>query len=671
MTSTLFERVREANRPGPPEESVALRVAVLVAVMIATLGALEINVGGPALRIVCIVGIPFGYVLSHVLRNRSRGWLKVLLSIAALVAFLQFLGLFAPALTGQVLGLQTGLVELLLWVQLLHSLDLPTRRDLMFSLATSGALLIVTAALAITNVFAVVLFLWLAAAAAALSMANLNDLGLTRGRLRRARSLPVVLVASTAVAAVFLGILPPARVFSFGLPSVAVAGGVNTGGSLRNPAPLPSAAGSGGTAGRFGYFGYMDSLELNARGRPDDTIVMKVRAPGPDFWRAQTFDTFDGQRWTNSDRRLIRVAGRRIFPRTPPEDRPMRVGDQFVQTFYIEKIAPNMVFAAATPTEVFWPFEEVFQLSDGTLRGGSTLEPGTVYSVVSRRLPVTAPLLRAHDPRRGFVSRGTYQRYTRLPAVPERVRALAVELANGAPTAYDLIQSMTRWIAANTQYSLNPPALRRGEDAVEQFLFEDRLGFCEQIASALTVMLRSVGVPARLTVGYLPGRRNPFSGMYEVRASDAHAYVEVLFPGIGWQAFDPTADVPLAGDSDAFPRYAASGLAKWLSDNAPSGGQLGSVGLVLAVGGGAAFAAFRLRRLHRRSWLEVQIDRLQRRTGVPLDETLTLPAWLARLPDDQRSRYDRVVRALEHEAWSGAPLPQEDRREVEQLLAGR
>ena len=112
---------------------------------------------------------------------------------------------------------------------------------------------------------------------------------------------------------------------------------------------------------------------------------------------------------------------------------------------------------------------------------------------------------------------------------------------------------MTNWIATHTQYSLNPPRLGAGEDAVEQFLFEDQRGFCEQIATSLVVMLRSVGIPARLTAGYAAGRRNPFSGLYEVRASDAHAYAEVLFPGVGWQAFDPTADVPLAGESGAFP----------------------------------------------------------------------------------------------------------------------
>jgi hypothetical protein len=317
---------------------------------------------------------------------------------------------------------------------------------------------------------------------------------------------------------------------------------------------------------------------------------------------------------------------------------------------------------------VYWPFDEAYELSDGTLRGGDTLARGTVYSVISKRLPVTATALRFADPRRGFIDPRTYTRYTALPAVPERVRRLAEDLNASAPTTYDAIQAMTNWIATHTKYSLNPPRLHRGEDAVEQFLFDDQRGFCEQIASSLVVMLRAVGVPARMAVGYAPGRRNPFTGMYEVRASDAHAYTEVLFPGLGWRAFDPTADVPLAGDSGAFPRFAGAGLAKWVSERMPTTAQSAVCAAGLLAVGAAAFAVMRVRRAGQRSWLEVQLARLEARGGLPLDAATTLPKWLARLPATQRDELEPVVRALEHEAWAAEPLHDEDRRWVEKKL---
>jgi hypothetical protein len=77
-------------------------------------------------------------------------------------------------------------------------------------------------------------------------------------------------------------------------------------------------------------------------------------------------------------------------------------------------------------------------------------------------------------------------------------------------------------------------------DVVEYFLFEQRRGYCEQFSSSLAVMARSLGIPARVATGYAPGEYNPFTGLYEVRASDAHAWVEVYFPGYGWSTFDPT-----------------------------------------------------------------------------------------------------------------------------------
>ncbi len=669
---TFLSRVREVNQPPPPEESVVLRVAVFVAVAIATLGALDLGVGGVAVRIASLVGIPGGYALSHVMRHRGRGWLKLVLAVGALAAFAQFLGLFAPALGGQVFGLQTGLVELLLWVQILHSMDVPSRRDLLFSLATSGALLIVTAALATNETFLLTLVLWIAAAMAALSIASLRDAG-ARVTPRHGRALPFTLLAVGGAGLILMLVLPPARVFAFSLPSRAVAGGINTGGALVNPAftALPSAAGrAGATTGRFGYSGYTESLDLAFRGRPDNTLVMKVRAPGPDFWRAQTFDTFDGRSWSNSDKRITRIFGERgLRPRTPPEDIPMRFGDEFIQTYFLEEIAPNIVFAAASPERVFWPFDDAYQMSDGTMRGGDTLAEGTVYSVVSRRVAVTPALLRSHDPLRGLVDPATSRRYTRIPELRPRVRELAQALAAGSPSTYDTIQAMTRWIATHTKYSLNPPRLDDDDDAIETFLFDDQRGFCEQIATSLVVMLRSVGIPARLTVGYAAGKRNPFSGLYEVRASDAHAYTEVLFPGVGWQAFDPTADVPLAGDRNAYPAFAGAGIGTWVADHAPSAPQALAVVGAGATAAAAVWATMQILRLRRRTWLDLQLVALARHSGHPITASATLPDWLAQLPADTRPRFAPVVDALEREAWSAGRLSADERALVEGQLA--
>ena len=107
------------------------------------------------------------------------------------------------------------------------------------------------------------------------------------------------------------------------------------------------------------------------------------------------------------------------------------------------------------------------------------------------------------------------------------------------------------WIQGHTRYNLDVPADPPGVDSVDRFLFVTREGFCEQIASSMAVMLRTLGIPTRLVTGYGPGDRNPLTGYFEVRDSDAHAWLEVYYPQIGWVPYDPTFGVPAAAPSVA------------------------------------------------------------------------------------------------------------------------
>ena len=207
-----------------------------------------------------------------------------------------------------------------------------------------------------------------------------------------------------------------------------------------------------------------------------------------------------------------------------------------------------------------------------------------------------------------------------MPAstTPESV-ALAEELAVGQRSTYDVVQSYVGWLEANVEYDLDAPLPDAGEDAVHDFLFDTRLGFCEQIASALTVMLRTQGVPARLVTGYLPGTRDRIAGVFEVRASDAHAWVEVWFPESGWQAFDPTASVPLSADSEIGSLGAdlAAGAGRYVERNA------GEVALasLLVVAGAVGWQFVRLVRHRRRRgrWglLQDRYARLAADRGAP------------------------------------------------------
>jgi transglutaminase-like putative cysteine protease len=698
----MLERVREVNKRPAPEESIALRVAVLVAVVVAALAVLGQDVGGGALRAAVLVGIPGGFAFSHYARYREGFWLKVGLAIALLVVFLNFLRSLAGIGPGTLSEVQVPLAELFLWVQLLHALDVPARRDLMFSLVSSLVLMAVAGVLSISLTFGFFFVVWAVAAVASLTLAHRSELaeyprlGSTAIAVADARGV-FRSVAGVVALVLLLGtglflVLPAAgsaRALTFPaeLPEAVPSGGLP--GALSNPTlgRNDPTGGSSGGEGRgegesFGYFGFSTELDTSVRGRPDDTVVMRVRATAPDFWRGQTFDVWDGRTWKvgSDDPEPIRGAAPIDIP-VGREDVLVRNGREFVQTYYLDKSQPNLIFGAYAMTQLYFPDNTVFQLPDGTLRAGVGLGDGAIYTVVSRRPPVTEEVLRSA----GLVSATATglseemaAQYLQLPEVPERVRDLARDVTAGAPSTYDQVQALIAWMEANTSYTLDIPPLPRGADAVEQYLFEDKQGFCEQIATALVVMMRSLGVPARLGVGYAPGERNPFTGLFEVKASDAHAWTEIYFPGIGWQIFDPTASVPLAGDGGL--TRASSGIGSFLAARLPAIPAALSrvlvaivvIGVLAAVGAQVLGRTARRRRLASRSWpvvWQARLDEVGAECGRPRKDSESLREYVEvlrhLLPHDS---WHEAVRVVEVEAFS-LEANVADRLEAERVLA--
>jgi transglutaminase-like putative cysteine protease len=689
-----LERLKHINSNPPAESSKALRVAVVVAVLAAALGVLRLGIGSPVLQIAVVVGIPTASFYSYLARDRPGYARKALLAVAAVVALVQFLASASGLVGGGISALQVPLAELFLWVQVLHSLDLPSRRDLLFSLLSSLTLIVLGAALSTAMVFGLHLAVWAVAAVTSLVIAHhrqleaMPALGPSSADIpaRQRRGVVSAVGSVSALATVAFLVLPPAgstRVLA--LPTrIAEIVPVPEPGSLSNPTlgtvdpvegTLPDAP-----RASFGYFGFARALDTAARGRPDDTLVMRVRASRPDFWRGQTFDVWDGRRWTVSSEESSEVRGRGPLEVTPPpEDRFVQyLGKPFVQTYYVERPGPNVVFGAYKADLLYLPVSSVFTLSDGTIRTAVELGEGTVYAVVSRRPDVTAELLRSApsgDPR---LPGSFVERYTQLPEVSPRVRALAQEITAGASTTYDKVRVMEDWLAANIEYTLDVPPLQVGADAVDQFLFVDRKGFCEQIGTSMVVMLRSLGIPARLAVGYTPGRRNPITGLFEVRASDAHAWAEVYFPKYGWQGFDPTAAVPLAGDAEV--PTAGAALASYLRDRLPAlAPNLLAVGAL--VGGASAIALARTwwrrrgdrrRRARDRSWADASRERIEAagaRCGLPRLCHETTREYAQRLEESvQVPDLGQVVGAMEAETFSGASVTEERRRVVAGVL---
>ncbi len=641
----IVEKLKQVNAPGRPEESIAFRVAVLASVVAGEVAVLREGVGTPLLWLACVVGTPLAFFMSHRTRHADRFWLKVGIAVALLVALSRFARMASSLEAASISDVQIPLAELFLWVQLLHGLDVPARRDLMFSLSSSVTLVIVAGVLSVDISYAIYLSAWGVAALTSLVLAHRSELGELRllapkgtaqssmATGRQLRSLIGVGALVIALGAGLFMVLPPAgsaRTLTFLHRVPRSSSAVTNPGGLSNPSlgdADPSIRERDRAAGRlgrgaasYGYFGFSDSLDTSVRGRPDNTLVMRVRASQPDFWRGQTFDVWDGREW-----KLAEVGSRALSRDLPIDLGFEQFGNQgeagdstFVQTFFIERPGPNVIFGAYQAKQLYVD-SAAYQLEDGTIRAGVNFQSGSVYTVVSQRPSVTEELLRRSDAQPESLPQEFRDRYLQLPEVPERVRKLATSATVGAVTEYDKVLALEKWIAENTRYSLDPPELSRGEDAVEQFLFEDKVGFCEQIGSSLVVMLRSIGIPARLVVGFAAGERNPFTGLFEVRGSDAHAWAEVYFPGVGWQGFDPTAEVPLAGDAGI--SSAGSGVLRYLDAHLPSP-PMWAVGFVAtaaaamsAVFGGAVFwrsVASRRRSERERSWAEVCLARIEK-----------------------------------------------------------
>ena len=553
--------MREANRTRDPEDSIALRATVLAAVMTAMYALLAEQAISWLTAGLLTVLLPAAYWLSHVRRREDNWHIKIGLTVFAIVALFRFFG--------QLRGISTldevrfPLADLFLWVQVLHGFDLPARKDLNFSLGSSLTLMAAAGSISSSMTFALFLIVYFAFGVAAMVLAHRSELsegilGVAKPKVRSASApdppggwdtLKALGVTALAATVIFLVIPQPSGLRTFALPFNLGPGigAVTGGGGITNPAFENAPSGPGGLrASGTAFYGFNDRLDLRVRGDLNDGLVMRVRSSAPAMWRGIIFDSYDGIAWDAPPGDDATPLGFDPPYFYPTEFRSLGPRQTISQTFYVEVEQPSIVFSGGQPDTV-WMEGGVNIDQIGGLRLPSTLTPGTVYSVVSSRGAAGPADLRSamrRDPPDDL------QRYLELPdTVTDRTRELAARITRNATNDYDRVKAIEEWMADSYRYSTDSPVPPEGQDAVDHFLFETDVGFCEQFASATAVMLRSLGIPARVIAGYTPGYRNPFTGYYEVRNSDAHMWVEVWFPAFGWYEFDPTFGIPPANES--------------------------------------------------------------------------------------------------------------------------
>lgn len=592
----VMKQAAEARkRRAHSEDSIAIRSVVLTAVMVAAVAVIAQGAVPPATAAGTLILLPVGFFFSYVRRDQKNILLKVALAAALLFALGQFLS--EVQYVNSVDQAREALASLFLWVQVIHSFDLPRLRDLSFSMgsgvvlmAEAGSLSLDTSFFLFVVLFAIPAAAWLFLSQEAVARRSSDDVkprktaraGAGERGIRRALApaRAVALTSSLALVAgtlVFVSLprLPGARVPAppFELSRGLTVPGFN--GQVVNPGNTTTGAGDGIVGSFFNpdvYPGFGSGVDLRVRGTLSDEIVMKVRASRAAFWRGQAYDTFDGTQWTASDATTTGIGGDVPWklPESDGYEQNYMPGYPMTQTFYVERQQPNLIFAAYRPMQIYFPAPTAQLDNYRSVRSPILLDEGLIYSVVSF-VPDPRPQVLETSPAEW--PEPFLDQYTQLPTdLPPRVVELAHRITDEEPTVYDKVEAVQSWLKNNTRYNLDIPADPEGVDAVDYFLFERRDGYCEHIASSMVVLLRAVGIPARFAVGFNSGERNPLTGFFEVRESDAHSWVEVYYSGRGWVEYDPTHEVPLAnpGIRSAFaaPQLLA-GLGRLIADITP------------------------------------------------------------------------------------------------------
>jgi transglutaminase-like putative cysteine protease len=298
----------------------------------------------------------------------------------------------------------------------------------------------------------------------------------------------------------------------------------------RLPGPLWAIPGST-SSGATGLNDTMSPGDITNLGLSDEVafrVEFDDRPPRASdlYWRGPSLTNFNGRTWSmlQGSRRGELVANTIEYRGEPTSYRVM-----------LEPTGRNWVFALDMPRE--WS-------GDNSLRMGSDYQLGTFFAGPrTRRFDYRVTSHVDYSAREPLTEHERRETFVALPEGSNpRTRALAESWLGDAPSGAEIVERAMDYLRSQPfQYTLTPPAL--GAQPVDEFLFETREGFCEHYASALTVLLRAAGLPARVVMGYQGGELNAVGDYYMVRQSDAHAWTEVWLEDEGWRRVDGVAAV--------------------------------------------------------------------------------------------------------------------------------
>ncbi len=382
------------------------------------------------------------------------------------------------------------------------------------------------------------------------------------------------------------------------------------------------------------------------------------------FLRAASYDEYTGVGWRGTDRTQSRVDGGAILVEgeTPYQETALSSIEVTMRDRQSVVLFRGTPFGTNVRTLV-----DAYEGNPGNVdlvRGGRNFREGDTYNAIGIVSTASADQLRnAGQDYPEWVA----NRYLQMPdEFPGGVHELTAEITAGSASAYDAAAAIEEYLR-QLPYDLEVPAAPPGEDTVEFLLNDLQRGHFLYMATAMTMMLRSEGIPARIAIGYaIDPERHDEGPPFIVTREDAYAWVEVFFPGYGWVEFNPTSDRPAGGagagmPEEQFPDFGPIGIDPFIDDlmfeeigGLPEGiqEQLGAepteaggpfpwwilwafAGLMLAAGaivaGGYATWNWEVRGLPARAKLWAKTQRLSRWAGMPEAEGETPREWSRRI----------------------------------------
>ncbi len=295
--------------------------------------------------------------------------------------------------------------------------------------------------------------------------------------------------------------------------------------------------------------GFSENVRLGevARIKLNPQVVLRVRVKFPPLlprqwlrWRGLALDKYEQGTWSRT---------------LPPPRRPIEIGGGYYQVsdrgsrqpyteqeFFLEPLNSGIIFAAPRAVQVAGLDTLKSDYADALWT-----DPHAFYSfhyeVLSDTSEVPPNQLQADTSR--FYTEEIKRLYLQLPEDRDpRLKKLADTITRGAVSPYEEARRIEAYLQDTYQYTLDLEAVEQG-DPVCDFLFNVKAGHCEYFASALVLLLRTRGIPARLVNGFQMGEYSAVADAYTVRQADAHSWVEAYFPKARWVTFDPTPDAGL------------------------------------------------------------------------------------------------------------------------------